>query len=129
MRPHRLVRYALVALALLHACPSLAQEIGIQQEPRQEAPQQEHGSPPGHGASAPPAISVPGRDVPVDHAPAFVEPLVGAYETPTTTGQFGLSGWTAPNPPVGPPYREVNGWFSFGFSLTWDPKPPLTATP
>ena len=121
MRPHRIARYALVALALLLPCLSLAQEIGIEERPRPQAPP--------HDSSAPPAPGVPGRDVRVDHAPAFIEPLVGTYETPTTTGQFGLSGWIAPNPLVGPPYRDVNGWFSFGFSLTWDPKPPSTVTP
>jgi len=36
-------------------------------------------------------------------------------------------GWTTTNPPVGPSYRDVTGWFSFGFTFTWDPKP-TTAT-
>jgi hypothetical protein len=120
MRRRWIATYALVALALLLPCLSLAQEIGIEERPRRQAP--------AHGTSAPPVPGAPGRDVRVDQAPGFIEPFVGTYETPTTTGQFGLSGWIAPNPPVGPPYREVNGWFSFGFSLTWDPKSPRTVT-
>jgi hypothetical protein len=43
-------------------------------------------------------------------------------------GQYGPSGWTSPNAPIGPASREVNGWFSFGFTRTWDGKPPSPAT-
>jgi hypothetical protein len=59
----------------------------------------------------------------VEHDPAFVAPLAWRYETPTGSGQFGLSGWTAPNTPVGPVrsvFREVTGYLAFGFSVTWD---------
>jgi hypothetical protein len=128
MRPRRLVAHAVMVLAMLGPSLSLAQDIRIEERPRPEAPQGESSGPSRHDASTPPAAGVPPR---VDHAPAFIEPFVGTYETPTTTGQFGLSGWTAPNPMVGPPYREVTGWFSLGFTVTWGPKPPYrsTATP
>jgi len=67
--------------------------------------------------------------VKVETDPAFIEPLAVHYETPSGSGRFGLSGWTAPNPPVGSPvsgWRDVSGWFVLGFSLTWDgpPAPP-----
>jgi hypothetical protein len=67
--------------------------------------------------------------VKVETDPAFIEPVAVHYETPSGSGRFGLSGWTAPNTPVGSPvsgWRDVSGWFVLGFSLTWDgpPAPP-----
>ena len=62
----------------------------------------------------------------VEHDPAFVEPFSGTYQTATTSGRFGLSGWTAPNPPVGSEaalWRQTSGWFALGFSVTWDGPP------
>ena len=59
----------------------------------------------------------------VEHDPAFVEPFSGTYQTSTNSGRYGLSGWTAPNPPVGSEaslWRQTNGWFALGFSVTWD---------
>ena len=60
----------------------------------------------------------------VMHDPAFFE---GA-SMETSTGRIGLSGWTAPNQPVGAEVsgaREVSGWFALGLSVTWGapPKP------
>jgi len=63
----------------------------------------------------------------VPYDPAFVEPLVLQVETPDTTGRIGLSGWTAPNPPVGSSgtgRSEINGWLSFGATWTWGGPPP-----
>jgi len=62
----------------------------------------------------------------VEHDPAFIEPFAGSYQTSTTSGRFGLSGWTAPNAPVGSEatlWRQTNGWFALGFSVTWDGPP------
>ncbi|HEX5816741.1 MAG TPA: hypothetical protein VF010_15525 [Methylomirabilota bacterium] len=59
----------------------------------------------------------------VEHDPAFIEPFAGSYQTATGSGRFGLSGWTAPNPPVGSEatlWRQTSGWFALGFSVTWD---------
>jgi hypothetical protein len=125
MRPRRLLTCALIVLVVLTPSLSLAQDLRIEERPRPDAPQ---GGPPGRESSAPPASGVPARDVQVEHAPAFIEPFVYTYETPTAAGQFGLSGWTAPNPPVGPPLRDVPGWLSFGFTLTWGARP-TSATP
>ena len=62
----------------------------------------------------------------VEHDPAFIEPFAGTFQTATNSGRYGLSGWTAPNPPIGSEatlWRQTNGWFSLGFSVTWDGPP------
>lgn len=133
MRLSRAVRRTLVVLvAIVFApCVGLAQDIRLEERPRPEAPQGPAGVPPGHDTTArPPASGVPARDVRVEHDPAFVEPFVGIYETPAGSGQFGLSGWTSPNAPAGPVFRDLNGWFSFGFTFTWGgkPVPPASTT-
>jgi hypothetical protein len=49
--------------------------------------------------------------------PFFIGPTVE-----TETGRYGMSLWTAPNPPVGGAqtgWREVPGYAVFGFSYTW----------
>jgi hypothetical protein len=117
----RLVSSLLVAGTLLGSGLVGAQDVGIEQRPGKSVV-------PGEASATTPSPPAAGREVGRDHAPAFVEPFVGAYETPTVTGRFGLSGWTTANPPPGPPYRDATGWFTFGFTFTWDPKPP-TATP
>ena len=71
------------------------------------------------------------HDVRVEHDPAFIEPFVQPFGDSSSSGQFGLAGWTSPNTPVGPSvigYREVNGWIGFGFSIVWG-GPPRTARP
>lgn len=70
----------------------------------------------------------------VEHDPAFIEPFAGSYQTATGSGRFGLSGWTAPNPPVGSEatlWRQTSGWFALGFSVTWGgpPATPRAARP
>lgn len=62
----------------------------------------------------------------VEHDPAFIEPFAATYQTATMSGRYGFSGWTAPSPPVGSEstlWRETNGWFALGFSVTWDGPP------
>src|SRR5689334_25103315 len=81
--------------------------------------------------SRPPDADVYPRGTRVEHDPAFIEPFAGSYQTATGSGRYGLSGWTAPNPPIGPEatqWREVNGWFALGFSVTWD-GPPARVVP
>jgi hypothetical protein len=70
----------------------------------------------------------------VEHDPAFIEPLASSYENAEGSGRAGLSGWTAPNTPVGSPvggWRDVSGWFALGFSVTWGgpPAAPKAAPP
>jgi hypothetical protein len=68
----------------------------------------------------------------VEHDPAFIEPLSSKYENANGSGRIGISGWTAPNTPVGAPvggWRDVSGWFALGFSITWDGPPATKARP
>ena len=68
----------------------------------------------------------------VEHDPAFIEPLASRYETANGSGWVGLSGWTAPNPPIGTAvsgWRDVSGWFALGFSVTWDGPPAPKSRP
>lgn len=65
----------------------------------------------------------------VQHDPAFIEPLSSEYKNASGSGRVGISGWTAPNQPLGGASglsSEVNGWFALGFSITWGgpPAPP-----
>ena len=74
----------------------------------------------------------PGGTSKVEHDPAFIEPLAAQYETASGSGRYGLSGWTAPNPPIGTPvsgWRDVSGWFALGFSVTWDGPPAPKSRP
>jgi hypothetical protein len=68
----------------------------------------------------------------VEHDPAFIEPFAAQYETASGSGRYGLSGWTAPNAPIGSEStlkREVSGWFAIGFSVTWDGPPAPKSRP
>jgi hypothetical protein len=64
------------------------------------------------------------EDIRVRLDPAFILPLATVKQTgPDSAVQFGLSGWTAPQTPVGqtPAGRRENpGWFALGFSFVWD---------
>ena len=60
------------------------------------------------------------EDVRVRHDPGFVEPL-SATPKAGRIKKIGLSGWTAPpGRGDGVVQHEVNGWFGFGLSLTWE---------
>jgi len=64
---------------------------------------------------------------PVNFDPAFVEPLSQKFETPTSTGRFGLSGWVSPATPIGAEqtgWRRDPGWFALGFTIEWGGPPP-----
>jgi hypothetical protein len=138
------VAIATIGLTALLALPAGAQQQGAVPQAPQQAPQ------PGVQIQAKPAQPVERetRVVPpplryettrptdadiyptgpsrVQHDPAFIEPLATKYETPTSSGRVGLSGWTAPNAPIGSPvsgWRDVSGWFALGFSVTWDGPP------
>ena len=134
-----------VGLGLLIAAPAAAQQGVVPQAPKPGVQIQSVPAaptervtrvvpPPLHYETTKPPDSdfYPGGGVKVEHDPAFIEPFAGRYETTNGSGRFGLSGWTAPNPPVGSPvsgWRDVSGWFALGFSVTWDGPPAPRARP
>lgn len=124
-----LVGGAAIALALLAVSPVWAQQVEIQAPaPTREPARPEVIAPGLHDQVTRPSDSdyYP-RGTRVQHDPAFIAPFTAKWQTPTSSGRVGLSGWTAPNPPVGSPvsgHSEVTGWFALGFSVTWDGPPP-----
>src|SRR5262245_9987155 len=70
-------------------------------------------------------------DIRVRHEPAFIEPFVGRTKG---GNQYGLSGWTAPNIPVGSlasqGYQNDSGVLAIGFTFLFDypPKTPERPT-
>lgn len=130
MRRWREALGAAVAVTLL-ATGAWAQDVRIETRPEAEA--------------GPERIMVPGPDPapdrPVDHNihPGGPGPMVrhepaffAALSRRTEGGRLGLSGWTAPNTPVGPGgsgYRDDPGWFAMGFTFTWDGPPPAARRP
>ena len=143
MVAERLVRYnesmqallmvLLIGLGLLVAAPAGAQvEIEATPAPA-ERPLRVIPPPLHYETSKPPDHDNYPQGTKVEHDPAFVEPLAFKYETPDGSGRVGLSGWTAPNQPVGSGvgggWRDISGWFAFGFSVTWDGPPAPKARP
>lgn len=112
--------------AVLLTTGAWAEEVRIESRP-EAAPDRERIMVPGPD---------PAPDRPVDHNihPGGPGPMVrhepaffAALSRRTEGGRYGLSGWTAPNTPVGPSgsgYRDDPGWFAMGFTLTWDGPPP-----
>jgi hypothetical protein len=119
-------------VGLLVAVPAFAQVEIEAKRPPVERPARVVAPPLHYETSKPPDHDWYPQGTRVQHDPAFVEPLASKYETPTTSGRVGLSGWTAPNQPVGGAagnWREVSGWFALGFSITWDGPPGPKARP
>jgi hypothetical protein len=115
----------IAGLALLVALPAAAQQVEIKAKP-EERPMRVLAPPLHYEQSRPSDNDFYPQGTRVEHDPAFIEPLSSTYETPTTSGRMGISGWTAPNPPVGSPeggWRDVSGWFALGFSVTWGGPP------
>jgi hypothetical protein len=118
------------ALAVSAAGPALAQQqVEIEAPAPETRPGPEVVPPPLHYETTRPTdadyYSTPAPRV--QHDPAFIEPFAAKTQTTTSTGRMGLSGWTAPNTPVGPPVggtRDVTGWFALGFSYEWGGPPP-----
>jgi hypothetical protein len=133
-RVMRAVIAVLVAGAgLLLAFPAAAQNVEIEAKRAPAARETRVVPPPLHyETTRTPDNDFYPQGTKVEHDPAFIEPLAFKYETTTGSGRVGLSGWTAPNPPVGLAYggwRDVSGWFSLGFSVTWDGPPAPKAHP
>jgi hypothetical protein len=124
-----------VAIALFGVLPAAAQQVEIEAKtPAVERPARVVPPPLHYETSRPPDADhyLDRGGTKVEHDPAFIEPLAGTYETPETSGRIGLSGWTAPNTPVGSPvggWRDVSGWFAIGFSVTWGGPPAAKPRP
>jgi hypothetical protein len=122
----------LIVLGLLLAQPADAQ-LGIEtkRDPGERATRVV--PPPLHyETTRPPDTDYYPQGTKVEHDPAFIEPLSSKYENANGSGRIGISGWTAPNTPVGSPvggWRDVSGWFALGFSITWDGPPAPKARP
>src|SRR6266516_7958898 len=111
----------LLAVVVAPAPPAEAQQVKIETTRKPSEREARVVPPPLHyETSRPPDADVYPRGTRVEHDPAFIEPFAGSYQTPKGSGRYGLSGWTAPNPPIGPEatlWKEVNGWFALGFSV------------
>jgi hypothetical protein len=125
--------FGIIGMTLLAALPAAAQQVDIEASRQVPEPELRVLPPPLYDQTTrplPDADVYPNRGANVEHDPAFIEPFTRTYQTTTSTGRMGLSGWTAPNPPVGSRSREWpenTGWFALGFSVTWDGPPPATA--
>jgi hypothetical protein len=134
----------MVGLGSLLALPAAAQQgavpqapqpgVQIQATPTPAVPREARVVPPPlhYETTRPPDTDYYPQGTKVEHDPAFIEPLAGRYETANGSGRYGLSGWTAPNPPIGTPasgWRDVSGWFALGFSVTWDGPPAPKSRP
>ena len=122
----------IVAVGCFSTRPAAAQQVEIEAKtPTVERPARVVAPPLHYETSRPPdADFYPYGGPKVEHDPAFIEPLSSKYTTPTSSGRVGVSGWTAPNQPVGSPvggWRDVSGWFALGFSITWGGPPPPPA--
>ena len=126
------VTAAVLALAAFGGGPVMAQQVEIR-APAPESARPEIIPPPLQLETTRPyqADDYP-AGMPVPYDPAFIEPFARTWETVDSTGAFGLSGWTAPNPPVGSASawnRELSGYFAFGLSFTWGGPPPRSPRP
>lgn len=128
------IALAIFGMATVAALPVEAQQVEIEAtRPPSEREARVIPPPLLYETSRPPDADVRynRRGIDVEHDPAFLEPAAKTYQTATSSGRYGLSGWTAPNPAVGAEAtnrREVTGWFAFGFSVTWDGPAPAPRT-
>jgi hypothetical protein len=116
----------IAGLGLLVAVPAGAQVEIEAKRPEAERPARVVAPPLRYETTRPPDTDFYPQGTKVQHDPAFIEPLASEYETAEGSGRIGLSGWTAPNQPVGAAvggWRDVSGWFALGFSVTWGGPP------
>lgn len=120
-----------ILFALVLAAPAAeAQQIEIEKTPEGRDPRPRVIPPPGlQDVTRPRESDFYPDDIRVRHDPAFIMPLAGQRQRArNSVVQYGLSGWTSPNTPVGHAAgvaREVPGWFAIGFSLIWDTPVPV----
>ena len=125
---------ALVVLTLvtLMALPAAAQQVDIT-KPAPPATRDREREP---GVIAP-GLSDETRPVDADKYPRggrvpFEPGFIRGLSSKTATGRVGIAGWTAPSVPVGGEaggWYQDNGWFTIGFSVTWDGPPPPAPAP
>jgi hypothetical protein len=123
-----LVTIVIAGLGLLVAMPAAAQQpIEIEaKRPEVERPLRVVPPPLHYETTRPPDTDFYPQGTKVEHDPAFIEPFASDYATSEGSGTIGLSGWTAPNQPLGGAaanWRETSGWFALGFSVTWGGPP------
>ena len=122
---------AIVGFSLVVASAAVAQEVKIEAKPQAREPKLEIVPPAGRYEQSQPTDREFYPDGPrVEHDPAFIEGLSREYQTATSAGRAGLSGWTSPAMPLGAEVarnREVTGWFALGFSVTWGAPPARAA--
>jgi hypothetical protein len=119
-----LIGLAVVVSVLLAAGAAGAQPVEIEARPPERVPELEVIAPPlREDVSRPTDADYYPESSRVPYDPAFVAPLT----VETERGVAGLAGWTSPNTPIveqGTAYREVQGWFAFGFAFVWGAPPP-----
>jgi hypothetical protein len=110
-------------VAVAVATPALAQNPVEMKSTEPPAPHFEivPQGPAAREATRPPEADFYREDIRVRYEPAFIEPFVGR----TRSGhEFGLSGWTAPNLPVGSlgsqGYGQDTGFFALGITFLFD---------
>ena len=81
-------------------------------------------------ATRPPDADFYREDIRVRYEPAFIEPFVGRTKA---GNEYGLSGWTTPNLPVGSlgsqGYGQDTGFFALGITFLFDYPPKAAARP
>lgn len=127
-RSRRILSAALLS-TLLAAPAAWAQQIQIEKAPESRDTRPRIVPPPGlQDVTRPRESDFYPDDIRVRHDPAFIMPFAGQRQgARNSVVQYGLSGWTAPNTPVGQAtgtLREMPGWFALGFSLVWDTPAP-----
>ena len=119
-----IVAFGVVGLLLLQAFavnaePGVGVDTTMSPQPLELRPPPQDKTRPkarGEHALAPHAVSTP----------AFLGPTIRTEST-----EFGVSGWIAPNPPVGSPRAaggDVNGWGVLGLTFTGGGPPPRSAS-
>lgn len=129
MKTRILVLLGLAAIVILGTSPAVAQRVDVEKQAPTTEPRLEIVPPRLQGDVTRPSDHDFYPDGPrVQHDPAFIEPLTAETET----GRMGLSGWTAPQTPVGAAvtgHRDVSGWLAVGFSATWGGPPKTKPRP
>jgi hypothetical protein len=128
-----IIRTTGLAMLLVAALvvPAAAQDVKIEAKPPILEPGRErHLIVPGSQTekTRPPDADFYRDGTRVSHDPAFFED----FSVETATGRAGVSGWTAPNQPVGAEasqFRSVSGWFALGLSFTWGGPPTRPQAP